>query len=801
MRWCWGRSLYKAVGAVLLMAAVAGCARGSRRPVRITDHRAYLLSEVPEQFDLTALAGRHIVIDPGHGGPWPGAVGPNGVREADVNLGVALHLWGLLTEAGAQVELTRTTDSHVSNLPQPTLKQDLQARAEFATTRNPDAFISVHHNADIISGSKKNDLETYYQLRGGDASLDLAQAIHRHHARNLGERSNAIRPGNFHVLRETPVSAILGESSYISSEANAEHLAFAAMQRLEAEAYFLGLVEYFSRGVPQVVEITPAGDARLASVDAVEVQFGLDRGVPLDPATIRIALNGKPIPADYDPDTQRARAAIPTTLASGRYRVGVRARNVRGNAARTSGSTFTVDTPPQFIGVAMTPRALGPGGDGRAIMTVRVLDAAGHPVLDGTPVTFTAAAGTLDRTEARTIDGVATANWLTQAPAAGATLTAQSGDVSGAVRILLEESAPPTQLVQVVRAETGAPILGARFIAGAPVTASNHDGYAVVPRDAATTTVHAAGYWPAELVFAGDGPDTLRVMLVPVTEGVLHGEVIAIDAADGGAAGGARGPTGLRGADVNARVARYLANYVRTAGGTPVFTRTGDESVAAFHRVEISEAAGAARFVSIRHGAGTPPGRVLDETGHATQADLTRGVVVEHYPTSVAGKRLAGFLRESLADVFPRARMRVVQSVAYELTHTGCPAVRVQALSPVDAEDEITLSTPGVQRRVAYALFHALARDFGAHPEMFGAVAGRVEDVRGRPVEGATVRVLGLWLAVTDREGRFAFDFLPPGEVVLEVDGAGGTRRTLRVPVAAGAVAPVVIRADESTAG
>ena len=129
MRWFSGPSP-SSVAACALLAAAVGCAGGPRRTVRITDHRAYLLAEVPEQFDISALEGRRIVIDPGHGGRWPGAVGPNGVREADVNLGVGLHLWGLLTEAGVQVELSRTADSAVSTLPDPTLKDDLQARAD-----------------------------------------------------------------------------------------------------------------------------------------------------------------------------------------------------------------------------------------------------------------------------------------------------------------------------------------------------------------------------------------------------------------------------------------------------------------------------------------------------------------------------------------------------------------------------------------------------------------------------------------------------------------------------------------------
>src|SRR5262245_785453 len=57
--------------------------------------------------DTSPLRGRRIVIDPGHGGRFDGTEGPSATREADVNLGVGLYLWGLLHDAGADARLTR----------------------------------------------------------------------------------------------------------------------------------------------------------------------------------------------------------------------------------------------------------------------------------------------------------------------------------------------------------------------------------------------------------------------------------------------------------------------------------------------------------------------------------------------------------------------------------------------------------------------------------------------------------------------------------------------------------------------
>ena len=96
------------LAAVLLVTV--GCA--PKRPEY--DALYARLVETPDRRDSSVLVGRRIVIDPGHGGCFGGVVGADSLREADANLGVALYLWGLLQEAGAEVELTRTTDRDFS---------------------------------------------------------------------------------------------------------------------------------------------------------------------------------------------------------------------------------------------------------------------------------------------------------------------------------------------------------------------------------------------------------------------------------------------------------------------------------------------------------------------------------------------------------------------------------------------------------------------------------------------------------------------------------------------------------------
>ncbi|MBD3322755.1 MAG: hypothetical protein GF350_16760 [Chitinivibrionales bacterium] len=87
---------------------------------------------------------RTIVIDPGHGGKDPGAIGPGGTYEKDVVLPIALALRDILKEkTSMNVYMTRETDTFIP----------LRERTEFANKKKADLFLSIHANS--IGGSKK----------------------------------------------------------------------------------------------------------------------------------------------------------------------------------------------------------------------------------------------------------------------------------------------------------------------------------------------------------------------------------------------------------------------------------------------------------------------------------------------------------------------------------------------------------------------------------------------------------------------------------------------------------------------
>ncbi|RMH75281.1 MAG: N-acetylmuramoyl-L-alanine amidase [Actinomyces sp.] len=103
----------------------------------------------------TYLSHVDVVVDPGHGGDRePGAVGPGGTRESDLNLAVARRLVDRLRVRGYEAVVTRPGD----------VRLPIVTRAEIALALRPAANISIHFNAGIDAPHAGPGTETYHQL-------------------------------------------------------------------------------------------------------------------------------------------------------------------------------------------------------------------------------------------------------------------------------------------------------------------------------------------------------------------------------------------------------------------------------------------------------------------------------------------------------------------------------------------------------------------------------------------------------------------------------------------------------------
>jgi N-acetylmuramoyl-L-alanine amidase len=120
---------------------------------------------------------RKIVLDPGHGGKDPGAIGVGGIAEKDVVLSVAKKLAGKLrNEMGVQVVLTRNDDRFVA----------LEDRTATANAEDADLFISLHMNASPNSDAR--GIETYYLDNTTDeAAIRLAARENSTSRRNISD--------------------------------------------------------------------------------------------------------------------------------------------------------------------------------------------------------------------------------------------------------------------------------------------------------------------------------------------------------------------------------------------------------------------------------------------------------------------------------------------------------------------------------------------------------------------------------------------------------------------------------------
>ncbi len=221
--------------------------------------------------DGAPLDGAHIVLDPGHGGSEPGAVGPSGLTERDLNLDVALRTRDVLVARGAVVEMTRSTDIRVT----------LQTRAAIATSLRPRAFVSIHHNAAHTGISETPASELYHQLADPE-SKRLAGLLWEELVRGFapfgtswgrgdapGARARqSVSTGDdfYGVLRRSQgVPAVLTEAAYLSNPPEDALLNTPEFRQVEAEAIadailrFVTTDEPGSGFVPTKVSDSPAG--------------------------------------------------------------------------------------------------------------------------------------------------------------------------------------------------------------------------------------------------------------------------------------------------------------------------------------------------------------------------------------------------------------------------------------------------------------------------------------------------------------------------------------------------------------
>lgn len=257
---------------------------------KLKDFKVFLLSDpsrvVIDIFGKEGNKGRSkkrsirkVVIDPGHGGRDPGAVGPGRIKEKDIVLDVALRLRKILKKAGYEVILTRDKDVFLS----------LKQRMVIANREDADLFVSIHVNAN--SHKSVRGVETYLlnwtddeeamrvaarenaisfkkmkasrselgiilaslELQNKrDESLELAYYVQKCTVNTLSKRYRhinnlGVKQALFHVLLGAKMPSVLVEVSFVTNREEARRLKTKTYRQYLARGVATGIKTYFTR--------------------------------------------------------------------------------------------------------------------------------------------------------------------------------------------------------------------------------------------------------------------------------------------------------------------------------------------------------------------------------------------------------------------------------------------------------------------------------------------------------------------------------------------------------------------------
>jgi N-acetylmuramoyl-L-alanine amidase len=248
-------------------ATVASRVNDARRPPRVEG------DSIAEQLGLGV---RRVVIDPGHGGTDPGAIGRTGATEKQLTLELSKMLAERLRAAGYEVLLTREDDRTIS----------LQERTDFANRVDADLFLSVHINS--ARNRSLRGFETYYldlandpaaretaarenasgqggsmadlgatlqhivnnEFRGASSELaaSIQDSLVMHVSKSYQEvRDLGVKTAPFSVLVGAKMPAVLIETSFVSNEQEEGWLKTTAYRSQLAEAIEIGLQAYVEK--------------------------------------------------------------------------------------------------------------------------------------------------------------------------------------------------------------------------------------------------------------------------------------------------------------------------------------------------------------------------------------------------------------------------------------------------------------------------------------------------------------------------------------------------------------------------
>ena len=199
-----------------------------------------------------AVANKVIVIDPGHGGVDPGAIGQGGTKEKDITLAIGKRLCEYLAQSGAMVVMTRSEDKdlgHSKALGQ-RKREDLEARYRIVKDNNADLYINLQVNSFV--GKCPPGSQTFY-YRGNAEGKILAEHIQNELRRIMVNTQRQPLPLDIYMLRNVKTSGVVIEVGFLSNPTEERMLTDKAYQSKISYAIYSGLVRYLADERAQTV--------------------------------------------------------------------------------------------------------------------------------------------------------------------------------------------------------------------------------------------------------------------------------------------------------------------------------------------------------------------------------------------------------------------------------------------------------------------------------------------------------------------------------------------------------------------
>lgn len=201
--------------------------------------------QVSFQGTAAPLAGRTVVLDPGHGayrasGAFdPGAISPGGLKEYESNLDTALKTRDRLLALGARVIMTHGENSQL-------IRMDLEDRTKLANASGADIFVSIHSDS-MPSNPAVNGISAFYHNGNGNITEKqrLAALLLEELCGSTGRNSRGVKTANFYVIKNTNIPSALVEIGFLTNPVEEQLLRTPEFRAKAADGIAAAIARYF----------------------------------------------------------------------------------------------------------------------------------------------------------------------------------------------------------------------------------------------------------------------------------------------------------------------------------------------------------------------------------------------------------------------------------------------------------------------------------------------------------------------------------------------------------------------------